>query len=149
MDEMRLVFLGFGAIPTYPVLLDPVTGFEENVPALLDELAARGWLALEVIPQRNTRERLGALVSEARRRGWPVFSGTEHNAAAAGPLLHALSLDREFEPWFEASAAVLLGHQSEVAAGRPGFVDFEGRPGIADPAERFERFRAAGVKLLA
>ncbi len=148
MDEMRLVFLGFGAVPTYPVLLDPVTGFEENVPALLDELAARGWLALEVIPHRNTRGRLGALVGEARRRGWPVFSGTEHNTAAPGPLLHPLSVDAEFEPWFEASAAVLLGHQSEVAAGRAGFVDFEGRPGIADPAERFEHFRAAGVKLM-
>ena len=48
-----------------------------------------------------------------------------------------------------APKAVLLGHQSEVAVGRSGFVDFEGRPGIADPAERFERFRAAGVKLLA
>ncbi|MHC4916111.1 MAG: PHP domain-containing protein, partial [Planctomycetota bacterium] len=142
MDEMRLIFLGFGAVPTYPVLLDPITDFERDVPGLLDKLAERGWHALEVIPHRNTRERLGALVDEARRRNWPVFSGTEHNTPVPGPLLHPLSLDAEFEPWFEASAAVLLGHQAEVAAGRTGFVDFEGRPGIADPAARFEHFRA-------
>jgi hypothetical protein len=143
-EEMRETYLAFGAIPAYPVLLDPVTEFEADVAGLLDWLGARGWLALEVIPFRNSRERLSALVGAARERSWPVFTGTEHNTPEPKPLLDKYSLDPEFEEWFAESALVLLGHQAERAAARDGFVDDAGRPAIADAAKRFEHFREAG-----
>ena len=146
-EDMRRMFLGFGAIPTYPALLDPVTVWEQDVPLLFDRLEERGFLALEVIPARNTRERLAALVSEARRRWWPVFSGTEHNTPEPGPLLDEFSLDPEFEGWFADSAAVLLGHQAERAGGRPGFIADDGWPGMADARHRFGCMRDSGRRV--
>lgn len=144
VEDMRGTFLAFGAIPTYPVLLDPVTQGEADLAGLLEHLENSGFPAVEVIPFRNTRERVSELVAAARQRWWPVFTGTEHNTPQPKPLLDKYTLDPEFEPWFTESAQVLLGHHAECAAGRPGFVDSEGQPAIADPRERFEHFREAG-----
>jgi hypothetical protein len=142
--ELRRIFLAFGAIPTYPVLGNPVLAGEQNIEALLDRWEALGFYAVEVIPHRNTRERLGEIVFTARRRWWPVFNGTEHNTPETRPMLDPFALDPEFEPWFRQSTALLLGHQRLVAQGKPGFVDLEGRPTIADPKARFEHFSQAG-----
>ncbi len=147
IEDMRRTFLAFGAIPTYPVLLDPVTQGEADLPGLLEHLDGSGFLAVEVIPFRNTRERLAELVAAARERCWPVFTGTEHNTPAPKPLLDQYTLDPEFEPWFAQSARVLLGHHAERAAGRPGLTDPEGRPTIPDARERFEHFREAGRRI--
>ncbi|MBZ5516100.1 MAG: hypothetical protein LAN62_14885 [Acidobacteriia bacterium] len=76
-ERLREIFLAFGAIPTYPVLGNPVLAGERDIEALLDRLEAAGFYAVEVIPHRNTRARLTEIVSAARRRWWPVFSGTE------------------------------------------------------------------------
>jgi hypothetical protein len=107
---------------------------------LLERLEEAGFYAIEIIPHRNTRERLAEIVSTARRRWWPVFNGTEHNTPEAKPILDPYALDPEFEPWFRKSAALLLGHQRLVARGQPGFVDREGRPTIPDARTRFEHF---------
>jgi len=140
VEELRRIFLAYGSIPTYPVLGNPVTSGERDIGALLERLEAKGFHAIEVIPHRNTRERLSEIVSTARRRWWPVFNGTEHNTPEAKPILDPFALDPEFEPWFRESTALLLGHQRLVAQGQAGFVDLEGRPTIADPRARFERF---------
>jgi hypothetical protein len=144
VEELRRIFLAFGSIPTYPVLGNPVTSGERDIEALLHRLEATGFYAIEVIPHRNTRERLSEIVSTARRRWWPVFNGTEHNTPEARSLLDPFALDPEFEPWFRESAALLLGHQRLVAQGEGGHVDLEGRPTTADPRARFERFSQAG-----
>jgi hypothetical protein len=144
VEELRRIFLAFGSIPTYPVLGNPVTSGERDIGALLDRLEATGFHAIEVIPHRNTRERLFEIVSTARRRWWPVFNGTEHNTPEAKPILDPFALDPEFEPWFRKSTALLLGHQRLVAQGQGGYVDLEGRPAIADPQARFEHFSQAG-----
>jgi hypothetical protein len=143
-EELRRIFLAFGAIPTYPVLGNPVTSGERNIAALLDRLEAADFYAIEVIPRRNTRERLAEIVSAARRRWWPVFNGTEHNTPEARPLLDPFALDPEFEPWFRQSTAVLLGHQRLVGRGEEGFVGENGRPIIPDARARFEYFSDAG-----
>ena len=142
--DLRRIFLAFGSIPTYPVLGNPVLAGEQNIEALLDRLEAMGFYAVEVIPHRNTRERLEEIVFAAQRRWWPVFNGTEHNTPETRPLLDPFALDPEFEPWFRQSTALLLGHQRLVAQGEPGFVDLEGRPTISDPKARFEHFSQAG-----
>ena len=142
--DLRRIFLAFGSIPTYPVLGNPVLAGEQNIEALLNRLEAMGFYAVEVIPTRNTRERLAEIVFTAQRRWWPVFNGTEHNTPETRPLLDPFALDPEFEPWFRQSTALLLGHQRLVAQGEPGFVDLEGRPTIADPKARFEHFSQAG-----
>ncbi len=143
-EELRRMFLAFGAIPTYPVLGNPVTPGEKDIDALLDRLEGMGFLAIEVIPHRNTRERLAQIVSAAQRRWWPVFNGTEHNTPEARPLLDPYALDPEFEPWFRQSAALLLAHQALAARGEPGFVGPDGRPAIAEARSRFEHFSSLG-----
>ena len=142
--ELRRIFLASGSIPTYPVLGNPVLAGEQNIAVLLDRLEAMGFYAVEVIPTRNTRERLAEIVFTAQRRWWPVFNGTEHNTPEPRPLLDPFALDAEFEPWFRQSTALLLGHQRLVAQGEQGFVDSEGRPTISDPKARFEHFSQAG-----
>ncbi len=143
-EELRGIFLAFGAIPTYPVLGNPVTSGERDIEALLDRLEAADFYAIEVIPHRNTRERLAEIVSAAGRRWWPVFNGTEHNTPEARPLLDPFALDPEFEPWFRQSTALLLGHQRLVGRGEEGFVGANGRPTIPDARARFEYFSTAG-----
>jgi len=142
--DLRRIFLAFGSIPTYPVLGNPVLAGEKSIEDLLDRLEALGFYAVEVIPTRNTRERLAEIVFAAQRRWWPVFNGTEHNTPEKRPMLDPFALDPEFEPWFRQSTAVMLGHQQCVAQGQPGFVDREGKPTIADAKERFEYFSQKG-----
>jgi len=143
--ELRRIFLAYGSIPTYPVLGNPVLAGEQNIEALLDGLEARGFYAVEVIPHRNTRERLREIVQAAQSRWWPVFNGTEHNTPERRPLLDPFALDPEFEPWFRQSTALLLAHQRLVARGEAGFVNSEGQPTIPDSKTRFEHFRRAGA----
>jgi hypothetical protein len=144
VEDMRDLFLAFGAVPTYPVLANPVTERERDIPALMDRLEAMQIFALEVIPGRNTKERLAEVVAAAKKRWWPVFNGTEHNTPDEKPLLAPLSLDPEFLPWFEQSAALLLGHQWFVRQGDLGFVLEDGSPYMPSAQERFEQFRDAG-----
>ena len=105
-----------GAVPTYPVLGNPVTPWEADLDALFDRLEALGVGAVEVIPDRNTRERLGAIVACAARRRFPIFNGTEHNTRSPGPLVDRFFFDDEFRPHFERGARFILEHQR---AGRP------------------------------
>ncbi len=142
--DLRAIFLAFGSIPTYPILGNPVLAGEQNIEALLDRLESMGFHAVEVIPTRNTRERLAEIVSAARQRWWPVFNGTEHNTPESRPLLDPFALDPEFEPWFHQSTALLLGHQRLAAQGKQGFVDLQGTPTILDPKARFEYVSQAG-----
>lgn len=148
VEEMRDMFLAFGAIPTYPVLGNPVTDNEKDIEVLLARLESIGIFAIEVIPHRNARERLAEIVEAARARYWPVFNGTEHNTPEHMPLLAELSLDPDFAPWFEESSAVLLGHQQLVEQGQPGFLSGDGTPSIEEPRSRFEHFKRAGRLLM-
>ena len=141
--DLRAIFLAFGSIPTYPILGNPVLAGEQNIETLLDKLGTMGFYAVEVIPTRNTRERLAEIVVAAQRRWWPVFNGTEHNTPESRPLLDPFALDPEFEPWFRRSSALLLGHQRLVAEGKLGFVDLQGSPTISDAKARFEHFSTA------
>lgn len=125
---LHALFLRLGAIPTYPVLGDPITDGERDVPALFDRIAGWGFHAVELIPSRNSEARLAAVVAEAQRRGWPVFDGTEHNTPAMEPLLTTWGLDERFRPRFREGALVLLGHQSLRRKGAPGYLDPSGQP---------------------
>ncbi len=123
----RQLFLHLGAIPTYPVLGNPITDGEKDIVALCDRLAGWGIHALELIPARNTDDRVAAVLAEAQRRGWPVFDGTEHNTPTMDPLLTKWGMDERFRPRLLEGALVLLGHQARVARGEAGYVDRNGR----------------------
>lgn len=128
IGEIRALYLQLGAIPTYPVLGNPLTDGESDIAAWCDRLAAWGWHALELIPARNTDDRVAAVLAEAKKRGWPVFDGTEHNTPAMEPLTTKWGLDERFRPQLREGALVLLGHQALVKSGKPGYVDQLGAP---------------------
>jgi hypothetical protein len=152
LDEMVDLYLAMGAIPTYPVLGNPATELEQDMPALLQRLAPQRIYALEVIPNRNTRERLLAIVEAAGAAGLPVFTGTEHNTKTPGPLVDQFSRAEPFQTVFFEGALVALGHAAEVARGNPGYVRADGSLRFSDRAQGLEYFRqrgwaALGIKL--
>lgn len=125
---LRDLFLRLGGIPTYPVLGNPITEGEQDLHAWCDRLDHLGFHALELIPSRNTDERMQQVVDEATRRGWPVFDGTEHNTPAMEPLTSRWGLDERFRPRLREGALVLLGHQERRRSGLTGYLDEAGRP---------------------
>jgi hypothetical protein len=128
VEKLRDAFLGLGSIPTYPVLGNPLTACEKDIPALFDRLERWGFRAIELISNRNTDDRVAAVVAECAKRGWPVCDGTEHNTPAMEPMLTKWVLDARFAQAFRDGYCVHLGHQELVAAGKPGYVDRQGRP---------------------
>jgi hypothetical protein len=70
--ELRDVFLHLGAIPVYPILGNPITSGEQDIATLFDRIAAWGFHAVELIPARNTADRVAAVMAEAAKRQWPV-----------------------------------------------------------------------------
>jgi len=145
VSDLRAMFLALGAVPTYPVLGNPLTDGERDIPALFDRIAAWGFHAVELIPARNTDDRVAAVVGEAARRGWPVTDGTEHNTPAMEPLTTTWGMDERFRPAFRDGALVLLGHQARRRQGLDGYLDASGRPRPGGLAECLAAGRLAMV----
>lgn len=143
-DRMVSLFKDFGAIPTYPVLGNPITEKESDLDSLFMELENLGILAVEVIPNRNTRRRLQEILDSADRRGFPVFNGTEHNTKCPQPLLDKLSGDPNFLPTFRRGAQVILGHQFLSTYAGTGYIDSKGRPSIEEKRDRLSFFCFVG-----
>lgn len=146
LPQMVALYLEMGAIPTYPILGNPITEVEENISALLTRLERYKIFALEMIPNRNTRERLLEIVEAARAAQIPVFTGTEHNTKTPGPLVDKFSPEEPFRTVFFEGALVALGHAAEVAAGREGYVRADGSLRFPDRAEGLAYFRARGLE---
>jgi hypothetical protein len=126
VERLRDAFLALGAIPTYPVLGNPLTAGEKDISRLFDRLDGWGFRAIELISNRNTDDRVAAVVAECARRGWPVCDGTEHNTPAMEPMLTKWVLDPRFAQAFRDGMAVNLGHQELVGSGQPGYVNASG-----------------------
>jgi hypothetical protein len=144
VEEMVSMALELGAIPTYPVLGNPVTPWEEDLEKLYDRLEALRMYAIEVIPNRNTRERLQEIVTRAVARGFPVFNGTEHNTKTPLPLVDKFFFDDAFRPHFERGARILLGHQALRKAGKEGYVREDGSLPAGSREENLQRMEEAG-----
>lgn len=143
VERMVSLALDLGAVPTYPVLGNPITPWEADLELLYDRIEALGIHAIEVIPDRNTHERLQQIVVRAAARGFPILNGTEHNTKSPAPLVDKFFFEPEFRPHFELGARVLLGHQALCAAGDPGFVGADGRVPSSDRKAHLLRVAAA------
>ena len=143
LDRMVALGLELGAVPTYPVLGNPVTPWEEDLDRLLDCLAIYRIHALEVIPDRNTPERLAEIVDCAAARGLPIVNGTEHNTKEPAPLVDRFFFEPRFRPHFELGARVILGHQALRARGEEGYVRDDGSLPPGDRQAHLERVASA------
>lgn len=132
LDNLVKLFRDYGAIPAYPVLGNPLTEKESNLDSLFDELQDLGIFAVEVIPNRNTRERLQDILDVAEKHGFPVFNGTEHNTKSPQPILDNLSKDSCFLSTFRRGAYLILGHQFLSTYAQKGYLNQEGKLTIED-----------------
>lgn len=153
-DAYRLV-LEWGGIPAYPTLGDgasPVCEFETSPGELARQLQGLGIHAAELIPVRNAPDVLDAYVSAFRSAGMVVTAGTEHNTlarVAVEPLARgATSISERSLAVFREGACVVAAHQAERAAGRPGFVDEDGRVPTEDVEARIRDFAAIGHRII-
>jgi hypothetical protein len=144
--------LEWDGIPAYPTLGDgasPVCEFEADPAALATRLGELGIHAAELIPMRNAPEVAAAYIRTFRAAGMVVTAGTEHNTPERIPLEPlarggAPLPDDVVEVLYE-GACVVAGHQAERVAGRPGYVDAEGKPGPGPRDAWISRFAAIGA----
>ena len=103
---------------------------------------------------RNRPEVVDRYVTALRRAGIVIMAGTEHNTqrmipveptALGGEPLSGLSREAFWE-----GTCVVAAHQQLRAAGRPGYIDGDGRPtaGFADGEARIRSFRQVGADLI-
>jgi len=144
IKNMCSLYLEMGAVPLYPVLGNPETEMEENFDDLINYLAVKKIFAIEVIPDRNTRERLLDVVEAAKKAGIPIVTGTEHNTKTPGQLVGKFTTEEPFRTAFFDGALVLLGHRVAVLNGETGYVDSEGKLRFENRAEGLEYFKELG-----
>jgi hypothetical protein len=149
-DEAYRLILERGGIPCYPTLADgssPICPFEEGPAELAARVADLGIHAAELIPVRNAPEMVLAYARAFRSAGIIVTAGTEHNTPDRIPLTPLAKggapIPAEAQAIFWEGACVVAGHQTERAAGQPGFVDDEGRLD-GDHQARIRRFAEIG-----
>lgn len=150
-DAYRLV-LEWDGIPCYPTLGDgasPICEFEDGPAELAVRLNDLGILAAELIPMRNDVEVAAAYIRTFRAAGMIVTAGTEHNTPDRIPLQplarNGTPLPDDVVATLYEGACVVAGHQSERAAGRPGYLDADGKPGPGPREAWISRFAAIGA----
>jgi len=134
-ERMIAMYRKYGAIPSYPVLGNPVVELEEDLDRLFSEIERSGLYAIEVIPHRNEHDRLAAILEAAEKRHCPVFNGTEHNTKTPMPLLDKWSAGDEFIGQFNRGADVLIGHQVLGRYAGMGYINASG--GLSVPDRRY------------
>ncbi len=155
-DAYRLI-LEMEGIPCYPTLADgaaPVCPWEEPPDALAQRVLGRNIHAAELIPNRNQPSVVDAYVAAFRDAGLIVMAGTEHNTRARIPLEPrcvdgSLPSPAARAAFWEATC-VVAAHQHLRAAGRPGYVDGQGRldPRFPDGETRIRWFAELGAELI-
>lgn len=140
VSDLRRLCLDLGAIPTYPILGNPVTNGEADLAVHLDRVRSWGFPMAELITPRNTAERIAETLTACAARGMPVTDGTEHNTPAMDPLVTRAGTDPRFAGPLRDGALVVLGHTLLRADGAVGYVDAEGK--IPDGA--YQRCLARG-----
>ncbi len=154
-EEAYRLILEWDGIPSYPTLADgtsPVCPFEDGPTELAARLGELGLHAAELIPGRNAPAVVLEYVRAFRAAGIIVTAGTEHNTPDRIPLeplaRGGAPIPEEALASFYEGACVVAGHQAERAAGRPGFVDADGRPGAGSREAWIRRFAEIGATLI-
>jgi len=149
-DLHRIIdfILDAGGIPCYPVLLDDkngnITAFEKDWDRMDGILKGFGVSCLELIPRRNSLEKLEEFVKYFLNKNYVISFGTEHNAPAIFPIAVTVEknrdLTRELKQVSYQGVSVIAAHQYLVARGEEGYVK---RDGKAD-SERLDFYQDLG-----
>lgn len=127
--------LDAGGIPCYPVLLDDkngnITAFEEDWERMHAIFQGFGVSCLELIPHRNSLEKLDEFVKFFVKKNYVISFGTEHNTPGIYPISVKVEKDRELTAELKKisyqGVCVIAAHQYFVARGKEGFIDGKGK----------------------
>ena len=117
--------LDAGGIPCYPVLLDDrqgnLTGFEGDWDRMDEVLQSFNVSCLELIPLRNSLEKLEEFVDYFRRKKYVISFGTEHNSPGLFPITVKVNKDKDLTPELKKvsyeGCCILAAHQYLVGRG--------------------------------
>jgi len=136
-DLQRIIdfIVDAGGIPCYPVLLDDkngnITAFEEDWERMDGILQGFGVSCLELIPQRNSLEKLEEFVNYFLKKNYVISFGTEHNAPAIFPITVKVERDRDLTQELKQvsyqGVSVIAAHQYLVARGEEAYVKRNGK----------------------
>jgi len=146
IDEVIKTIIGAGGIPTYPVLLDDksdnFTEYEMDMEALLNALTSRDIYSVELIPGRNSFNRLKEFSCYFHDRKFLVTYGTEHNTPEMIPLKvdtrGGKPLDEELKSISFEGACTIAAHQYLRSKKQTGYIKENGSPKIDELDEFIE-----------
>ena len=126
--------LDAGGIPCYPVLLDDpsgyVTDFESDWDLVDSMLKSYGVACIELIPHRNSLEKLVDFVEYFKQRNYVISFGTEHNTPDMMPIKVYADRNIELTPELKEVSyngiCVQAAHQYLVGRGNEGFIRSDG-----------------------
>lgn len=129
IEKIIEIICDAGGVPCYPVLLDDKNGnfteFEKDIRRLIERLKELKISCVELIPGRNSLEKLQFFVEEMVCNDFIVLAGSEHNT----PVLMPMSLsarDGELNEYllteFYEGACIIAAHQYLRSRGGRGII---------------------------
>ena len=134
LERIIEFILDAGGVPCYPVLLDDkdgnLTGFEGDWDRMDEILQSYNVSCLELIPARNSLEKLEEFVDFFQKKRYIINFGTEHNTPELFPITVKVEKDRDLTPALKQvsweGACALAAHQYLVARDREGLINGNG-----------------------
>lgn len=135
LEDIIAFIVDTGGIPCYPVLLDDkkgniITKFESDWEQMATLLGKYKVPCVELIPARNSVDKLTEFVKFFHARGFVILLGSEHNTPGLFPLEVKIEGDQPLSEYLDQisyeGACVVAAHQYLVASGKSGYIDAMG-----------------------
>jgi len=146
VENLVNIHRGYGAIPSYGLMGNPVTEEEEDIEKLIMKMRNFGIYALDLFEFRTELSRARHIIDTASSLGVPVFIGTEHNTKNTLPLTGDIGKEPELFPYLKKSADFICGHQLLSTMCGYGYLKEDGTPRFEDFQFGYDFYARAGGK---
>jgi hypothetical protein len=146
VENLVDIHRGYGAIPSYGLMGNPVTEEEKDIEKLIMKMRMFGIYALDLFEFRTELSRARHIIDIASGLGVPVFIGTEHNTKNTLPLTGDIGKELKLFPYLKKSADFICGHQLVSTLCGYGYLKEDGTPRFEDFQFGFDFYSRAGEK---